>query len=82
MVKHRNDPQWQMHWRLGFEKRPAEELYDLRKDSDYLHNEAQDPAYAQIRQELTPRLTDTLKATGDPRVLGDGQTFELPPFTN
>lgn len=82
MIKHRQELQWQMHYRLGFEKRPAEELYDLRKDPDYLHNVAQNPAYAEILQGLSQRLMNTLKATGDPRVLGDGQTFERPPFTN
>ena len=80
MVKHRRDAQWQMHYKLGFGKRPAEELYDLRRDADYLHNVADDPAYAQTRKKLSKRLMDTLKATGDPRVLGDGKTFERPPF--
>jgi uncharacterized sulfatase len=80
MVKHRRDPQWQMHWQLGFERRPAEELYDLRKDPDYLHNVAGDPAYETSRARLAKRLMDTLKATGDPRVTGDGTTFDRPPF--
>ncbi|MBN2133271.1 MAG: sulfatase [Sedimentisphaerales bacterium] len=80
MVKHRRDPQWRMHWELGFAKRPAKELYDLRRDADYLQNVADDPAYAETRKELSQRLMDTLKATGDPRVLGDGKTFERPPF--
>jgi len=82
MVKQRQDPQWQMHWQLGFGKRPAEELYDLRRDPDYLKNVAQDSAYAEIRKELSQRLMDILKGTGDPRVLGDGQTFERSPFTD
>ena len=73
---------WQMHWRLGFERRPAEELYDLRKDPDYLHNVATDPAYAETRQDLSQRLLSTLKATGDPRVLGDGGAFDRAPYTN
>jgi uncharacterized sulfatase len=80
MVANRKDPQWQMHWRLGFEKRPAEELYDLRKDPDYLQNVAADPAYAQTRETLSARLMNTLKTTNDPRVQGDGLTFERPPF--
>ena len=80
MIKHRRDPRWALHWRLGFEKRPAEELYDLRSDPDYLQNVAGDPAYADTRATLAKRLMDTLKATGDPRVEGDGRTFERPPF--
>lgn len=80
MVQNRKDPQWRKHWRLGFGKRPGEELYDLRRDPDQVNNVADDPAYAKAREELAKRLMDTLKATGDPRVLGDGLTFERPPF--
>jgi N-sulfoglucosamine sulfohydrolase len=82
MVKHRSEPQWQEDWRLGFAKRPAEELYDLRRDPDQMHNVADDPAYAKTRADLSKRLMDTLRATGDPRVQGDGLTFERPPFVS
>jgi uncharacterized sulfatase len=81
-VKHRQDPQWQEHWQLGFGKRPAEELYDLRRDPDQMHNVATDPAYAEARANLSKRLMDILRATGDPRVQGDGLTFERPPFVS
>jgi N-sulfoglucosamine sulfohydrolase len=80
MVQNRKDPQWRKHWELGFGKRPGEELYDLRRDPDQMDNVASDPAYAKTRAELSKRLMDTLKATGDPRVQGDGLTFERPPF--
>jgi len=82
MVKNRHDPRWQEHWQLGFGKRPAQELYDQRRDPDQLHNVADDPAYAKTRAELSQRLLDTLRATGDPRVQGDGLTFERPPFVS
>jgi uncharacterized sulfatase len=80
MVKHRHEPQWEKHWQLGFEKRPKEELYDLRKDRDYMNNVAGDPAYEKTRAKLSQRLMKTLKETEDPRVQGDGKTFERPPF--
>ena len=80
MFKHRNEKQWQMHWHLGFGKRPGEELYDLRKDPDYINNVASDPAYAMIKGKLNRKLMDILISTGDPRVTGDGKTFERPPF--
>ena len=80
MVKNRQDLQWQMHWQLGFGKRPAEELYDLRQDPDQIRNVADDPAYAEAKAQLSKRLMETLQATGDPRVQGDGLTFERPPF--
>ncbi len=80
MFKHRNEPKWEKHWKLGFEKRPAEELYDLRKDPHNMNNVAEDPAYEKVRKKLSAQLMDTLKRTGDPRVHGDGDTFERPPF--
>jgi N-sulfoglucosamine sulfohydrolase len=80
MFKHRNENAWEMHWRLGFEKRPEEELYDLRKDPDYLENVADNPEYAQIKKKLSKRLMKTLKSTEDPRVTGDGKTFDRAPF--
>lgn len=80
MFKNRDDGKWKMHWRLGFEKRPEEELYDLRKDPDYLNNVASHPEYKHIRAELSKQLIDILKSTNDPRVIGDGKTFERPPF--
>lgn len=80
MIKHRNDPEWKTHFELGFGKRPGEELYDLKKDPDYMHNVAEDSEYEDVRADLSKRLMDTLKRTGDPRVHGDGKTFERPPF--
>ncbi len=80
MVQHRNDPEWRAHFELGFGKRPLEELYDLNKDPDYMVNVAGDPAYEDVRARLWKQLLDTLERTGDPRVQGDGKTFERPPF--
>jgi uncharacterized sulfatase len=75
-----NDPQWKSYWDYAFGKRPGEELYDLREDSDYLVNVAESPKYAETRQTLAQRLMDILTSTGDPRVTGDGPTCEKPPF--
>ncbi|MDR1962406.1 MAG: sulfatase [Planctomycetaceae bacterium] len=76
-----NDPQWKSYWDFAFGKRPGEELYDLRHDPDYLVNVAEKPEYAETRQTLAQRLMNILTSTGDPRVTGDGQTFEKPPFS-
>ncbi len=45
--------------------RPAAELYDLQKDPYEMHNVADDPAYAKIRDELKQKLADSREATGD-----------------
>jgi uncharacterized sulfatase len=82
LVAHRNDPQWKAHYDLAFGKRPAEELYDLRKDPDQVKNVAAEPAYAAEKAKLAKQLTQILKDAGDPRVTGDGGTFERAPFTD
>jgi len=77
-----SDPQWQWHYNLAFAKRPAEELYDLRNDPDETQNLAGQPGFAKVQKELSERLMRVLSEASDPRVTGDGQTFERPPFTN
>ncbi|GHT33114.1 hypothetical protein FACS1894214_5000 [Planctomycetales bacterium] len=76
-----NEPQWKPFYDFAFGKRPAEELYDLRKDPDYLANVAEQSEYTDVKKELSGRLMNVLQTTGDPRVTGDGQTFEKPPFS-
>ncbi len=65
---------------LAFAKRPAEELYDLRKDPDQLVNVAADPAYTDARTKLAARLTELLRTTADPRVVGGVEAFEREPY--
>ena len=66
----------------AFGARPEFELYDLRKDPDQIDNVASDPEYAKALQKLTRRLMGTLRETGDPRVIGDGSTFDKQPFVD
>ena len=80
LVAHRDDPQWKWHYDFAFAKRPAEELYDLRTDPDQIRNVAADPAYAAKKIEFAQRLMKTLTEAKDPRVTGDGLTFERAPF--
>ncbi len=62
--------------------RPEEELFHVTDDPDHLNNLAGDPKCAAIKQELSGRLMETLRSTGDPRVTGDGSTYDKPPFTD
>jgi arylsulfatase A-like enzyme len=75
------DPLHSILFSLAFDKRPGEELYDLRLDPDELHNVASDPAYAAVRLQLWNQLLDELQQTGDPRVLGQGDFFDYQPYT-
>jgi arylsulfatase A-like enzyme len=81
LALHRNDAQWKRYYEMAFAKRPAEELYDLSKDPYQQRNIAADPTYAKDRARLEARLMKILTEAGDPRVTGDGKTFERPPFT-
>jgi len=80
MMDHRDEPQVTGLFHLAFDKRPAEELYDLKKDPDQLHNVASQPQYAQTKAKLTAALTAELKATADPRILGAADVFETYPY--
>lgn len=82
LVAHRNEPQWRRFYDLAFARRPPEELYDLRRDPYQMKNVAADAKYAATKSKLSAQLMKILTDAGDPRVIGDGQTFERPPFTN
>jgi N-sulfoglucosamine sulfohydrolase len=69
------------YYDLAFAKRPEEELYVIGDDPDTAINVAEDAAYAEIKEELSKRLMAELEAAEDPRVLGDGSTFDKPPYT-
>jgi uncharacterized sulfatase len=82
LVRQYGEPVWAWHYNYAFGRRPGEELYDLRNDPDQTRNLAAEPAFAARKQELAGRLTKVLVEAGDPRVTGDGQTFERSPFTD
>jgi uncharacterized sulfatase len=82
LVGRQGESQWQWHYDYAFARRPAEELYDLKNDPDQTKNLASDTAFAVQKRELSERLLKVLTAAKDPRVTGDGQTFEKAPFTD
>ncbi|MEO1529819.1 MAG: sulfatase [Planctomycetota bacterium] len=61
--------------------RPAEELYDIRSDPACLNNLAEEPALESTRKELSNRLEDYLRKTGDVRVTSpeNGDVWETYP---
>ena len=68
------------YYDFAFGKRPGEELYDLKSDPDQVVNLASDKKYASVRKKLSERLITTLRDNGDPRVQGDGSTFDKAPY--
>lgn len=59
-----------------FGMRPEEELYDLSKDPDCIHNLAASPEYAALKEKMKTQLFSELKTQGDPRMLGNGDIFD------
>ncbi len=82
MIGQRNHQEYAALFELGFGLRPGDELYDLKKDPGQLKNVASDPAYASELASLKRRLMSELQETGDPRVTGDGSTFDKSPYTD
>ncbi len=64
---------------LGFEKRPAEQLYDIKNDPACVNDLAQDPRYATILENLGRKLRQNLKAQLDPRMTENGNIFDSYP---
>lgn len=67
-MQHYGEEQYAWEMDLAFGRRPYEELYDLKKDPDEVHNLAYDPRYQKIRKELSERLEKILAETNDPRM--------------
>jgi N-sulfoglucosamine sulfohydrolase len=63
---------------LTFGKRPAEELYDVRKDPYNVHNLAAHPAFTAKKQEMSQTLSNWMRQTSDPRSTGDGPWDHYP----
>lgn len=54
----------------AFQKRPEEQLYDIRKDPECLHDLSDDPEYSEIKKQLREQLDKALSEQGDPRMSG------------
>lgn len=79
LIQHREHPEWGRFLGLSIDKRPEEELFDVKKDPDCLDNLADRPEFAEVRKQLSGRLMDYLKSTSDPRVIGNGDVWETYP---
>ena len=73
LLNKRDDAAIKRYFDLSTAKRPAEELFDLKKDPQQLTNVASDPAYAAIRDRLKKELDAWQRKTGDPRATADDE---------
>ena len=72
-------PEGQHLYELTYEKKPAEELYNIEKDPACLVNLASDPKLKEVKDRLRNRLDDKLVDLKDPRMLGYGDIFDSYP---
>jgi uncharacterized sulfatase len=71
--------QYPASFKQGYEKRPAEELYNILKDPGCTLNIAGDPYYHSVKEKMKQKLENELKAQGDPRMTGKGEVFDSYP---
>lgn len=76
LIAKRDDPYIGRYFHLAVDQRPEWEFFNVVEDPDCLVNLANDSAYARLFGEYRRQLTDTLKETGDPRILGYGHVWE------
>jgi arylsulfatase A-like enzyme len=65
---------------LAMAKRPAEELYDLKKDPGQLVNVAAESGYAAARERLSRELEAWQRTTNDPRIMKDDDRWDRFPY--
>jgi uncharacterized sulfatase len=74
LCEHKQDQSY--YFNLAFSRRPAEELYDVKKDPFQLRNIAGQNQYAGIKVKLAARLKKDLIRTKDPRAHGKGNKLD------
>lgn len=80
ILDRRNDPGFADAFKRAFDKRPAEELYDLERDPFQTKNVASQETYAAAKAELRTRLDRWMVETDDPRARDAATTPEDDPF--
>ena len=80
ILEHREDAAFQKYFQSAFGKRPAEELYDLKKDPHQLENVAEKSDYAAAKKKLRERLDRWMKETEDPRATTDDDRWDKYPY--
>ena len=80
LLDRRQEPAMAPLFQLAAAKRPAEELYDLKRDPDELQNVAGRPEYRDAQRRLRAELDAWLRDTGDPRMAGDDDRWDRFPY--
>ena len=78
----RDNPETKKYWEMSFDKRPPEELYNIREDKDCMNNLAENPEYSGKMNSLRKLMEKELKAQGDLRMVGRGAEYEKYPYAD
>lgn len=76
IIARRDEPAIAPFFKMAFAKRPAEELYDVRKDPGQTRNVAGEAEYADVQKKLSGRLQEWMAATADPRAKGETDRWD------
>jgi N-sulfoglucosamine sulfohydrolase len=80
LLARQSDPAVAKYFNLATAKRPAEELYDLRKDPGQINNVAMKEEYARTKKDLRAALDKWMRDTGDPRITTDDDRWDKYPY--
>jgi uncharacterized sulfatase len=80
LIENKDNPEVKYYSDLSLNKRPAIELYNVKKDPYNLHNLASDKKYLELCKELEAELFQYLTETGDPRMKGNSPWDNYPYF--
>ena len=75
-IEARKKPGMEQYWQMAFGRRPAQELYNIKKDPACTNNMAEKKEYEPKTRQLKKQLFTELKKQGDPRMFGQGHIFD------
>jgi N-sulfoglucosamine sulfohydrolase len=80
LLERRDDPKIKPFFEMACAKRPAEELYDIKKDPWQLRNVVDLPEYAEAKRKMRGLLDEWMTSTGDPRAKGETDFWDTCPY--
>jgi N-sulfoglucosamine sulfohydrolase len=80
ILRRRDEPSMKPYFKLCFDLRPEEELYELRTDPGQTNNLASHAKFAAAQKKLRAELDAWMQRTSDPRTDPNDERFEKAPY--